>query len=149
MDQLVTDYVLGGSGTVTPPSSWTVALATTGAATYNKALSVWSPSVSGANVNEIGTSVAASYARQTINRDQTANGWTSSSNDATGSSTTGKQVTFGPFGTGLTPNGANTWVVTDGTTLNAGQLYFGADTASTRTFNIGDTEKVIPIMKVA
>ena len=147
--KLATDYVLGGSGSVLPPSSWKVALATSATSGYNKSTSVWSATVSGANVNEVGTTTAASYARQTINRDQTGAGWTTSSNDATGSSTTGAQVTFGAFGSGLSPNGANTWIVTDGTTLNAGNLYFGADTAATRTFASGDTEKVTPTLKAS
>jgi hypothetical protein len=147
--KLATDYVLGASGSVTPPSSWKVALATTATSGYNKSTSVWSATVSGANVNEVGTTTAASYARQTINHDQTGSGWSASSNDSTGSSSTGAQVTFGAFGSGLSPNGANSWIVTDGTTLNAGNLYFGADTAATRTFASGDTEKVTPTLKAS
>ena len=145
--QLSTDYVLGASGTVIPPASWKVALATSPTSGYNKNTSVWSATITGANVNEVGSTTAASYARTTINRDQTGAGWTASSNDATGSTTTGALVTFGPFTAGLAPNGANSWILTDGTPLNAGQLYFGADTAATRTFASGDTEKVTPTLK--
>jgi hypothetical protein len=146
---LSTDYVMGSSGSITPPSSWTVALATTATSGYNKSTSVWSATVSGANVNEIGSTTANGYARQTINRDQTGNGWGAATTDATGATTTGKQVTF-TLSTGApSPNGANSWVVTDGTTLNAGQLYFAADTAATRTFQTGDTEKVTPSLKGA
>lgn len=147
--QMATDYVLGASASVTPPASWKVALATTATSGYNKSTSVWSATVSGANVNEVGSTTLASYARQTINKDQTGAGWTASTNDATGSTTTGAQVTFGAFGAGLSPNGANSWILTDGTTLNAGQLYFGADTAATRTFASGDTEKVTPSLKAS
>jgi len=37
--------------------------------------------------------------------------------------------------------------MTDGTTLNAGQVYFAGDTAATRTFANGDTEKVTATLK--
>ncbi|HEX6826083.1 MAG TPA: hypothetical protein VF077_07170, partial [Nitrospiraceae bacterium] len=84
--------------------------------------------------------------RQTINKDQTGAGWTASTNDNTGSISTGAQVTF-TFTGAPSPNGANSWVMSDGTTLNAGQLYMAADTATTRTFANGDTEKVTPSLK--
>lgn len=148
-DLLNTDYILGNSGSITPPASWKIALATTACAAYNKSTSAWSATVSGTNVNEVGSSVAASYARQTVNRDQTGAGWAAGTTDATGATTTGAQVTFGAFGSGLSPNGANSVVVTDGTSLNAGQLYFAFDTAATRTFASGDTEKATPSLKAA
>lgn len=145
--RMFTDYVLGASGTIVPPSSWTVALSTTLVSTTAKD-AVWSATVSGTNVNEIGSTTAAGYARQTINRDQTGAGWGASTNDSTGSSSTGAQVTFGAFtGSGPSPNGAKSWVITDGSTLNAGQLYFLGETAATRTFAAGDTEKVTPTVK--
>ena len=145
--QMATDYTLGGSGTVVPPAAWKVALATSTTGSLNKQTSVWSVTVSGANVNEIGSTTASAYARQTINKDQTGAGWTASTNDSTGSTTTGAQVTFGAFSGAPSPNGANSWILSDGTTLNAGQLYFGADTAAARTFANGDTEKVTPTLK--
>lgn len=148
-DLLNTDYVLGASGTITPPASWKVALATTACSAYDKSASVWSATVSGNNVNEVGSSTSASYARQTINKDQTGAGWAAGTTDSTGATTTGAQVTFGAFGSGLSPNGANSVVITDGTTLNAGQLYFAFDTAATRTFASGDTEKATPSLKAA
>lgn len=68
MSKLVTDYVMGASGTVTPPASWTMGLSTTVVGTGSNMArgSVWSATVSGSNVNEIGSTTAAGYARQTI-----------------------------------------------------------------------------------
>ena len=66
--KLFTDYVLGASGTVTPPSAWTVGLSTTvvGSGSNMMRNSVWSATITGSNVNEIGSTTAAGYARQTI-----------------------------------------------------------------------------------
>lgn len=155
MSKLVTDYVLGNSGTVTPPSSWTMGLSTTVVGTGSNMArnSVWSVTVSGSNVNEIGSTTAAGYARQTIARTIAQGGidWGTSSSDNTfatgGQSTTADQVTFGAFSGAPSPNGANSWALTDGATLNAGALYFAADTAATRTFANGDTEKVTATLK--
>jgi hypothetical protein len=154
--QLYTDYVLGASGTVTPPASWTVGLSTTvvGSGANMARNSVWSATISGSNVNEIGSTTAAGYARQTIAKsiNQGAIDWGTSSLDNTfstgGQSTTADQVTFGAFtGSGPSPNGANSWAITEGTTLNAGNLHVAADTAATRTFAVGDTEKVTATLK--
>jgi len=158
LSQLLTDYVLGNSGTETPPASWTVGLATTnvgsGGGTDYARDSVWSASVATTNINEIGSTTAAGYARQTIARSiaQGAIDWLASTFDSTfatgGQSTTADQVTFGAFtGAGPSPNGANSWVITAGTTINAGDPYCAADTAATRTFAVGDTEKVTPTIK--
>jgi len=156
MSQLVTDYVLGASGSITPPATWKVALSTTVVGTGSNMArgSVWSATVSGSNVNEIGSTTAAGYARQDIAKsiNQAGIDWGTSTFDSTfstgGQSSTADQVTFGAFtGSGPSPNGANSWVITDGTTLNAGQLYVAADTAATRTFAVGDTEKVTATIK--
>jgi len=157
MSKLVTDYVLGASGTVTPPSSWTMGLANTnvgsGGGTDYARNSVWSASVSGTNINEIGSSTAAGYARQTIAKSIAQGGidWQTSTYDGTwatgGQSTTADQVTFGAFSGAPSPNDANSWVLTDGATLNAGSPYFAADTAAQRTFANGDTEKVTATLK--
>ena len=155
MSKLVTDYVMGASGTVTPPSSWTMGLSTTvvGSGANMARGSVWSVTVSGSNVNEIGSTTAAGYARQTIAKsiNQAGIDWGTSTFDSTfstgGQSTTADQVTFGAFSGAPSPNGANSWALTDGSTLNAGNLYFAADTAATRTFANGDTEKVTATLK--
>lgn len=155
MSQLVTDYVMGASGTITPPASWTMGLSTTvvGSGSNMARNSVWSATVSGSNVNEIGSTTAAGYARQTIAKSINQGGidWGTSTFDSTfatgGQSTTADQVTFGAFSGAPSPNGANSWALTDGSTLNAGQLYFAADTAATRTFANGDTEKVTATIK--
>jgi hypothetical protein len=156
MSQLVTDYVLGASGSITPPAAWTVGLSTTvvGSGSNMMRNSVWSVTVSGSNVNEIGSTTPAGYARQTIAKsiNQGAIDWGTSSLDNTfstgGQSTTADQVTFGAFtGSGPSPNGANSWAITEGTTLNAGNLHVAADTAAVRTFAVGDTEKVTATIK--
>lgn len=157
MSQLVTDYVLGASGSITPPASWTMGLAATnvgsGGGTDYARNSAWSASVSGTNINEIGATTAAGYARQTIAKSINTGSvdWGTSTFDNTfatgGQSTTADQVTFGAFSGAPDPNGANSWVLTDGATLNAGQVYFAADTAATRTFANGDTEKVTATLK--
>lgn len=157
LSQLVTDYVMGNSGSILPPSSWTMGLATTnvgsgGASDYARD-SIWSATVSTTNINEIGSTTANGYARQTIARTiaQAGIDWGTSTFDSTfstgGQSTTADQVTFGAFSGAPNPNGANTWVITDGSTLNAGNPYFAADTAATRTFANGDTEKVTATIK--
>ncbi len=148
MALMATDYVMGASGSITPPTSWRMGLATTGTGAYNKSTSIWSVTVSGANVNELGSTTAICYARGTINKDETGAGWAAGTTDATGATTLGAQVTF-TFTGAPSPNGANSWILTDGATLNAGQLYFGADTAAARTFANGDTEKVTPSLKAS
>jgi hypothetical protein len=155
MSELVTDYVMGNSGTITPPSGWKLCLSTTsvGSGSNMARDSVWSVTVSGSNVNEIGSTTAANYSRQDIARsiNQGAIDWGTSTFDntfATGGQTTdADQVTFGAFSGAPSPNGANSWVLSDGATLNAGNLYFAGDTAATRTFANGDTEKVTPSIK--
>lgn len=153
--QMVTDYVLGNHATITPPASWTMGLSTTvvGSGSNMARDSVWSATVSGSNVNEIGSTTAAGYARQTIARSIAQGGidWQTSTFDNTfatgGQSTTADQVTFGAFSGAPSPNGANSWAITEGTTINAGNLHFAADTAATRTFANGDTEKVTATLK--
>lgn len=158
LSQLVTDYVLGASGSITPPASWTMGLASTnvgsGGGTDYARNSVWSVTVATTNINEIGTTTAAGYARQTIAKsiNQAGIDWGTSTFDNTfatgGQSTAADEVTFGAFtGAGPSPNGANSWVLTDGSTLNAGQVYFAGDTAATRTYAVGDTQKVTATLK--
>lgn len=155
LSQLVTDYVMGNSGTVTPPSAWTMGLSTVAVSSMARN-SVWSATVSGTNINEIGATTPAGYARQTIAKSIATGSidWGTSTFDNTlstgGQSTAADQVTFGAFSGAPTLNGANSWVLTDGTTLNASTApgpYFAGDTAATRTFANGDTEKVTATLK--
>lgn len=152
LSKLVTDYVLGASGSVTPPSSWTMGLSTIAVGTQARN-SVWSATVTGTNINEIGSTTAAGYARQTIAKsiNQAGIDWGTSTFDNTtstgGQSSAADQVTFGTFSGAPSPNGANSWVLTDGSTLNAGNPYCAGDTAATRTFANGDTEKVTATIK--
>lgn len=151
MSQLVTDYVLGASGSIVPPSSWTMGLSTIAVGTQARN-SVWSATVTGTNINEIGVT-ANGYARQTIAKsiNQAGIDWGTSTFDNTtstgGQSSAADQVTFGTFTGAPTPNGANSWVLTDGATINAGNPYCAGDTAATRTFANGDTEKVTATIK--
>jgi hypothetical protein len=152
MSQLVTDYVLGASGTIVPPASWTMGLSTTAVGTMARN-SVWSATITGTNINEIGATTAAGYARQTIAKsiNQAGIDWGTSTFDNTtstgGQSSAADQVTFGTFSGAPSTNGANAWCLTDGATLNAGNPYCSGDTAATRTFANGDTEKVTATIK--
>jgi len=154
MSQLVSDYILGNSGTETPPASWTMGLSTTvvGSGANMARNSVWSVTISGSNVNEVGSGTPAGYARQTIARTIAQGGidWAASVFDSTfatgGQSATADQVTF-TFSGAPSPNGANSWVMTQGAGPNTGDLFFAADTAATRTFANGDTEKVTATLK--
>lgn len=147
---LGTDYILGASGTKTPPASWQMALATLtvagGSYTHTAA---WNVTVAANNLNEIGSTTANGYTRKQINRDQTGAGWAAATSDATGATSVGAQVTFGTWSGASTPGSANSWVASSGTTLNAGSFFFMGDTAATRTFATGDTEKVTPSLKAA
>lgn len=148
-DLLFTDYVLGASGTITPPTAWTVGLSGQAVSTFAALTTAWNSTPGAPNATEIGGTTANNYSRPTINKDQTAAGWLAGVTDTTGKRSDGKQVTFGAFSpAGPTPNGAQSWLVTDGTTLNAGQVYVAGDTGATRTFANGDTEKVTPSIKV-
>lgn len=157
MSQMVTDHVLGHSdaGVIGPPAAWTMGLSTTvvGSGSNMARNSVWSVTVSGSNVNEIGSSTANGYARQTIEDTINEAGidWGTSTFDNTfstgGQSSAADQVTFGAFSGAPSPNGANSWAITEGTTINAGLLHVAADTAATRTFANGDTEKVTATIK--
>lgn len=150
--QLYTDYVLGASGSIVPPSAWTMSLNNVAVSAMARN-SVFSVTVSGTNINELGSGTAAGYARQSIAKSiaQAGIDWVASTFDNTtstgGQSAASDQVTFGAFSGAPSPNGALSWTLTDGTTINAGNPYFSADTAATRTFANGDTEKVTPTVK--
>jgi hypothetical protein len=152
LSQLLTDYVLGASGTVTPPTDWRVGLATLGVSTMARN-SVLSATVTGTNVNELGSTTASGYARQTIAKSIATGSidWGASTFDNTpstgGQSTAADQVTFGAFSAAPSPNGADSWFIAEAATLNAGNLHCAGDTAAERTFANGDTEKVTITIK--
>jgi len=145
------NYILGNSGTITPPSSWQIALSTTAVSAMARN-SIISVTVSGTNVNEIGSTTPAGYARQAVARTIATGSidWAASTFDNTlvggGTSQAADQVTF-TFTGAPSPQGANSWFMGDGTSLNAGQIYVAADTAATRNFANGDTEKVTVTLK--
>lgn len=148
---LTVNYLLGNSGTITPPTSWEIALSTTAVSSMARNSAI-SATVSGTNVNELGSTTAAGYARQAVARTiaQAGIDWAASTFDNTlstgGSSMAADQVTFS-FTGAPSPQGANSWFMGDGTTINAGQIYVAADTAATRNFGNGDTEKVTATIK--
>lgn len=145
------NYVLGASATITPPATWEVALSTTAVSAMARDSAI-SAVVSGTNVNELGSTTASGYARQGIAASIATGSidWQASSFDSTlstgGTSMQSDQVTFS-FTGAPNPNGANSFFLGDGTTLNAGHLYMAADTAAVRNFANGDTEKVTVTIK--
>lgn len=153
-ERFLTDYVLGASATVVPPSTWKVSMSPSAVGSMSRA-TVWAASPTGVNIQELGggggtSAFSGGMARQNINRDQTAAGWPAGTIDVSvplSYKTTGAQVTFGPFSGAPSPNGAQSWELTDGTGPNTGVLYLAGDTAATRTFTAGDTEKVQPTVK--
>lgn len=96
-----------------------------------------------AQILEIGVTTANGYARATISRDQTAGGWPASTKPGSSYQTTAAQKSF-TFTGAPAPNGATLWFVAGNSTTNADNALFGADTAATRTFGNGDTERVTP-----
>jgi len=148
---LHTNYILGNSGSITPPTSWKICLSTTAVSTMARNSAI-SATVSGTNVNEIGSTTAAGYARQDVARSiaQAGIDWAASSFDNTlatgGTSQAHDQVTFSFTGT-PSPGATLSFFMGDGTTINAGQIYMASDTAATRNFANGDTEKVTTTVK--
>jgi len=96
-----------------------------------------------AQILEIGTTAAAGYGRASISRDQTAGGWPASTLQGGSYAATTAQKSFSFTGV-PNPNGATLWFVAGSTTTNQDNALFGADTAATRTFGNGDTERVTP-----
>jgi hypothetical protein len=96
-----------------------------------------------AQILELGTTTAAGYARAPISRDQTAGGWPASSLSGGSYMSTAAQKSFS-FTGAPSPNGATLWFVCGSTVVGADNAIFGADTAATRTFGNGDTERVTP-----
>src|SRR5438046_519800 len=78
------NYILGNSGSITPPSSWKIALSTTAVSSMARNSAI-SATVSGTNVNELGSTTANGYARQDIARTIAQGGidWAASSFDNT------------------------------------------------------------------
>lgn len=96
-----------------------------------------------AQILEVGTSAANGYARASISRDQAAGGWPASSLSGGSYASTPSQKAF-TFTGAPNPNGATLWFVAGSNTTNQDNALFGADTAQTRTFGNGDTERVTP-----
>ena len=92
-----------------------------------------------AQILEVGTSAANGYARQALSRDTT--GWPAATLQTGSYQSTAPQITITFTGT-PNPNGATLWFVAGSTTTNNDNCLFGGDTAATRNFANGDTEKV-------
>jgi hypothetical protein len=145
------NYVLGASATIVPPATWEVGLSTTAVSSMARNSAI-SATVTGTNVNELGSSAANGYARQGIAASIGTGSidWQASSFDNTlstgGTSMQSDQVTF-TFTGAPNPNGANSFFIGDGTTINAGNIYMAGDTAATRNFANADTEKATVTVK--
>lgn len=146
------NYILGSSGSIIPPAgSWQIALSTTAVSTLARN-SIISATVTGTNLNELASSTAAGYARQAVAKSIATGSidWAASTFDNTlstgGTSQAADQVTFTFTGV-PSPQGANSWFMCDLTVVNTGQIYVAADTAATRNFANGDTEKVTATLK--
>src|ERR1700747_1636209 len=59
------NYILGNSGSITPPSTWQICLGTTAVSALARN-SIISATVSGTNLNELASTTAAGYARQAV-----------------------------------------------------------------------------------
>lgn len=94
-----------------------------------------------AQILELGTSTAAGYGRAALSRDTT--GWPAATLQTGSFQSTAPQQTF-TFTGAPSPNGATLWFVAGATTINQDNCLFGADTAATRTFANGDTERITP-----
>lgn len=88
---------------------------------------------------ELGTATAAGYGRAGLARSHT--GWPAPTKPGASYMTTSPQQTFS-FTGAPSPNSATMWFVAGSTTINDDNVLFGADLAQTRTFNIGDVERV-------
>lgn len=145
---LTINYILGNSGTITPPTSWYIGLSTTAVSGLSRNSGA-SP-ISG--ITEVGITTPAGYSRQAVARsiNQAGIDWGTSSFDNTlatgGTSSAADQVTFS-FSGAPNANGANSWFMTGAATINTDYGYVAADTAATRNFGNGDTEKVTATIK--
>lgn len=92
-----------------------------------------------AQILELGTSSAAGYARAALERSTT--GWPAATLQSGSYQSEAPQKTF-TFTGAPNPNGATLWFVAGSTTTNDDNALFGADTAATRTFANGDTERI-------
>jgi hypothetical protein len=147
-ERSVCDGWLGGQSAYTPSGETTVfvpaAAGNWGIALGTRASGVGSTKGDRmAQILEVGTSTANGYGRVAITRDQTAGGWPASTKPGSNYQTTASQKTFS-FTGAPNPNGATLWFIAGSTTINQDNAIFGADTAATRTFANGDTERVTP-----
>jgi hypothetical protein len=92
-----------------------------------------------AQILELGTSTANGYARAALLRNQTS--WPASTLVSGSYQTTAPQQTF-TFSGAPSPNGATLWFIAGSSVINIDNCLFGADTAATRTFANGDTERI-------
>lgn len=96
-----------------------------------------------AQILEVGTGTANGYARQALSRDTT--GWPAATLSGSYSSTAPQQTIT--FSGAPSPNAATLWFIAGSTTTNNDNCLFGGDTAATRNFANGDTEKVTATYK--
>jgi len=94
-----------------------------------------------AQILELGTSTANGYARAALSRDTT--GWPAATLVTGSFQSTAPQQSY-TFTGAPSPNSATLWFVAGSTTTNNDNALFGADTAATRIFANGDTERITP-----
>jgi hypothetical protein len=92
-----------------------------------------------AQILELGTATPAGYGRAVLTRNHT--GWPAPTRPGTSYATTSPQQTF-TFTNPPSPNGATLWFVAGSAVISDDNILFAADLAQTRTFNIGDVERV-------
>lgn len=126
-----------GSPTIlpTPGDPWGVGLGTrVGGVGTNKGDRI-------AQILEVGTVTPAGYGRASLTRNHT--GWPDAIKPGASYKSVAPQQSF-VFSNSPSPNGATLWFIAGSAVVNDDNIVMGADTAATRTFNMGDTERVTP-----
>lgn len=97
-----------------------------------------------AQILELGHTTPNGYDRAALERSTT--GWPAATLQSGSYQSTAPQQTF-TFTGAPTRNDATLWFVAGSNTRNEDNILFGADTAATRTFANGDTEKITPTFR--
>lgn len=103
-----------------------------------------------AQILEVGTSAANGYARQPIQRSQSAGvGWPAASLVAGSYQSAAPQVEF-TFTGSPNPNGATLWFLAGNTTTSADNVLMGCDlTAAPHTYSNGEIQRCSPVFRIS
>ena len=127
------DFGGGGPQMVPAPSDpWGVGLGTSSVSELNKASDVTA-------IDEIGTTSAGGYERQSLLRHGT--GWPPASLTSGSFQSAATQVTF-TFSGAPSPNGANMWFLAGSDVVGHDNALFGADLAQERTYSNGNQHQI-------